>query len=71
MKKNKKYYNFTEKQKRKDAGTKNHWGRVPASYRRDSVRKRRRQAGQVLIKILLGFNAEFRPDRKDVRWNYF
>lgn len=68
--KNKKFYNFTDKQKRRDRSRKNLWT-VDSDYRKMFNRERQAKAKQVFIKILNGYEVEFEPERKDVLWYYW
>jgi hypothetical protein len=70
-KKNKKFYNFTEKQKRRDRSNKPKLWSVPKDYRQMFNREREAKAKQVFIKILKGYKAEFDLDKKDVGWYYW
>jgi hypothetical protein len=68
--KNKKFYNYTDKQKRRDRSRKSLWT-ASKDYRQMFNRSREAKSKQVLIKILAGYEAEFEPERKDVLWYYW
>lgn len=74
MKKNKKRYNFTEKQKRRDRFRSNQskWFRsVPGWYCRMFNREYSAKCKVVLRKILNGEEIEFPRDVKDAGWYYW
>ena len=68
-KKNKKFYNFTEKQKRKKRSC-GETG-VPKYYRQMFNRERKAKARQTLKKLLSGKEVEFEVEKKDVGWYYW
>ncbi len=67
--KNKKFYNFTEKQKRKDRTVNRD---LPsASYRKEFNDEFKAKRKQALIKILQGRDTEFPIFVKDIGWYYW
>lgn len=68
-KKNKKFYNFTEKQKRKDRTVKRDL--PPASYRQIFNDEFDAKCKQTLIKILQGKKIEFPIFVKNIGWYYW
>lgn len=68
-KKNKKFYNFTEKQKRKDRSVKRDL--PPAGFRKLFNDERDAKNKQVLKKILDGKEVEFSVDKKCIGWWYW
>lgn len=67
--KNKKFYNFTEKQKRKDRTVSRD---LPsASFRKDFNDEYKAKRKQALIKILQGKEVEFPIFVKNIGWYYW
>lgn len=70
-KKNKKFYNFTEKQKSKDRSKRKTFWSVPSHFRRRHNRFRKAEAKKILHQILKGREVEFVPEKRTVRWDYW
>lgn len=69
-KKNKKFYNFTEYQKRKDRSL-HHLDYAPSAYRKCFNRSTKANYRHLVRKIKQGFDIEFPVEKKNVNWFYF
>lgn len=67
---NKKPYNYTEYQRRKDKSVGNHWT-VPSSYRRLANSKMKAKSKATLHKFLRGEEVMFEVERRNILWNYW
>ena len=70
-KKNKKYYNFTEYQKRRDGSLKHEDNNADSGFRKVFNEERKARNRHTLNRILQGDEMEFPVERKDVNWWYF
>jgi hypothetical protein len=69
-KKNKKFYNFTEKQKRKDRSL-SRLDYAPSSMRKIFNTEKKAKNKNALRKIFTGIEVEFQHEKKNVNWWYF
>lgn len=73
-KKNKKFYNFTEYQKRRDRNRKmpRFWlGSVPSWHRRMHNGFRKSESKHILQQILKGKEVEFVPEKRTIQWEWW
>ncbi len=66
--KNKKFYNFTEKQIRRDRTRKTFYWTVPKSFRQIFNKEKKAKNRQALRKLLQGKEVFFEKETNDVRW---